>query len=274
MIMGGPPLNVGLFAALRVRTMSAQRGASTSKGESTMSTNNLRMIALGSFLTALAASSAAQAQLYYRVDTGYSKSTGADIQDKNFALDGIICGDAACNTPGKLKDVGSSIILGLGAGYRFNSNIRGDVTLAYRPSYKLDASDGSSPPVKFKADVNSLSLMANGYYDFPMAAWIPYVGAGLGFAQNKVGTISFSDSTGLAGTAPGGTKSGLAWAVMAGAGIPLPNNLTLDVGYRYIDLGKLETASGNVTVAGFGTFPYSGAAGKLRAHELTLGVRF
>ncbi len=239
-----------------------------------MTTNNLRMIAFGAFLTALAASSVVQAQVYYRLDTGYSKSVGADIKDKNFAVDGIICGDAACTTPGSLKDVGSSIILGGGVGYRFNPNMRGDVTLGYRPTYKLDASDASSPPTKFKADVKSLSLMANGYYDFPLTSWTPYLGAGLGIAQNKVGTVSISDSTGLAATAPGGTKSGLAWAFMAGAGIPLSNNLTLDVGYRFIDLGKLEIASGDVTVAGFGAFPYSGATGKLRAHELTVGVRF
>ncbi len=239
-----------------------------------MTTNNSRMMALGSFLAALAASSAAQAQLYYRVDTGYSKSTGADFKDKDLNLF-LICGDAACNTPGSLKDFGSSIILSAGAGYRFNSNVRGDVTLGYRPTYKLDQSDASSPPTKFKADVKSLSLMANGYYDFPMTGWTPYLGAGLGFAQNKIGTVSFDDGAGFKGTVPGGTKSGFAWAVTAGAGIPLPNNLTLDVGYRFIDLGKVETAAGDVIVNGtVAPPPYPGATGKLRAHELTVGVRF
>lgn len=228
------------------------------------------------FFTAFTVTGPAQGQPYYRVDSGFSKSTGADIKDKNFALDGVICGDAACNTPGKFDDIGDSIILGGGAGYRFSPNMRGDVTLAYRPTYKLDASDKFSPPGKFKASVDSLSLMANGYYDFTMTGWTPYLGAGLGFAQNKIATIYLTDSAGLSATLPGGTKSGLAVAFMAGAGIPLENRFTLDVGYRFVDLGELETASGSITVyaPASATAPYSGVTGKLKAHEFTVGVRF
>src|SRR3979490_871303 len=105
-----------------------------------MTKDSSRTSACCAFVAALAASSAVQGQMYYRVDTGYSKSTGADIKDRNIA-DGIICGDDGCNTEGSLKDVGKSLILGAGAGYRFTSNVRSDVTLGYRPGYKLDASD-------------------------------------------------------------------------------------------------------------------------------------
>jgi len=239
-----------------------------------MTRDSSRIIAFCSLLAALAASGAVQAQMYYRLDTGFSKSTGADIKDKNFVVDGNICGEPSCGTAGSLKDVRKSIVLGGGAGYRFNPSVRGDVTLAYRPGYKIDASDASDPPVKFKADVKSWSLMASGYYDFPLTAWTPYAGAGLGFAQNKSGRVSLSDSAGRADTAQGGTKTGLAFAFMVGAGIPLANKVTLDVGYRYIDLGKLEIAAGDITDIGGGRTPYSGAAGKLKAHELTVGVRF
>ena len=237
--------------------------------------NTLRTIVFCSgFLATLVAAGAAQAQVYWRVDSGFSKSLKADIKDQD-PSSFLICGDAACNTPGKLdKDVGSSIILSGGVGRRFNPNMRADVTLGFRGGYKLDDSDKSVPATRFKADVKSLALMVNGYRDFPLAAWTPYVGAGLGFAQNKVGTISFDDGAGFTGTAPGGTKTGFAFAVMAGAGIPL-GGLTLDVGYRFISLGKIESSSSDVVIGGAVVPPpYGGVTGKLKAHELTVGLRF
>jgi opacity protein-like surface antigen len=224
------------------------------------------------FFTAFAVTGPAQGQLYYRVDTGLSKSTGADIKNKDSKS--LICGNAGCNTPGALdKDVGSSIILSGGVGRRFTPNMRADVTLGYRGGYKIDDSDKDVPARHFKADVKSLALMANVYRDFPLAALTPYVGASLGFAQNKIGTISF-EQAGARGTAPGGTKTGLAIAFMAGAGYPLPGSLTLDVGYRFIDLGKIESGTGDVIVNGVVSGPYAGATGKLKAHELTVGLRF
>jgi len=228
-----------------------------------------KIVATGSF-AALLACDAAQAQVYYRVEVGYSQSTGTDLKDKDFANSGVICGDPLCNSAGSIKDVGSSYTLGAAVGYRFSPNLRADVALGYRPGYAIDATDGSG--TSFKADVKSVSLMANGYYDFPLSGWTPYVGAGLGFAQNKVDTVSFG-GPGFSGTAPGGTKSGTAYALMLGAGIPLSGRTTLDIGYRYIDLGKIEASSGTVTVNGF-AFPYAGADGKLTAHELTVGLRF
>jgi opacity protein-like surface antigen len=65
---------------------------------------------------------------------------------------------------------------------------------------------------------------------------------------------------------------------MAGVSIPQAG-WTLDLGYRYVDLGKFETGTGLFingapapTAPGFG--PYPGASGRLTAHELTVGIRF
>jgi opacity protein-like surface antigen len=54
---------------------------------------------------------------------------------------------------------------------------------------------------------------------------------------------------------------------MAGVGIPSPG-WTLDIGLRYIDMGKFET--GNTAALGI----TGGHTGKLSAYELTLGARF
>jgi len=219
---------------------------------------------------------AAQAQLYWRADLGYSSATDAHIKDKNFALDGVICGNPTCSTPAELNDVGESAVLSAGVGWRFNPNFRADVTLAYRGWYELDDSDAF--PSDFKADISSWNLMLNGYWDFTLTWGRPYVGAGVGLAVNKIDNIV--NTGGALGTAtfthPGGTKSDLAWAVMAGVGIPINPNLTLDIGYRYIDLGKIESDSGNLSCAPVACpgATYSGLSGKLRAHELMIGLRF
>jgi opacity protein-like surface antigen len=231
------------------------------------------IITLGAFAAAFAASQAVEAQVYYRGEVGYSQSFGADFKDKDPNA-GLICGDAACSTGGSLDNFGGSAILSGGIGYRFTPNLRGDVTLGYRPSYQLNASDKGVPATKFSADVTSLALMVNGYYDLPLQGWTPYVGAGLGYAQNKIGSVSFNDGAGFIGTAPGGTKSGTAWALMLGAAIPAQPGVTLDFGYRFIDLGKVESAAGDVSVSGFTVPGYGGAAGKLKANELFVGIRF
>jgi opacity protein-like surface antigen len=228
-------------------------------------------------LTALVAAAgiaagAAQAQLYWRVDSGYSWSKDAGISDKNFPLNGIICGNAACTVPGQLNDLDNSLILGAGVGYRFDPNLRGDVTLGYRGYYKLRGVDAGVPATSFSADVKSWLGLLNGYYDFPVGgSWMPYLGAGIGFARNKVDSVTGTGG-GITASVPGGTKTEFAWALMAGVSYPLNAGMTLDIGYRYLDAGRAETDFGAVSPAVFGT--YSGASGKLRAHELAVGLRF
>ena len=120
--------------------------------------------------------------------------------------------------------------------------------------------------------------MVNGYVDFPLArtkAVVPYAGAGVGYARNKIDDISNPNLPPLPpglSTLPGGTKSGMAWQVSFGVGIQLTSKVMLDVGYRYLDSGKIETDAGNVT--GFFASHYDDATGYLRAHELQVGVRF
>jgi opacity protein-like surface antigen len=238
---------------------------------------NRALLALAAGALLVSASSAVQAQLYWRADLGYSWSRNADIKDKNFPLDQGICGNAACTVPGTLKDVGDSAILGGGVGWRINPNVRVDGTLAYRGWYDLNENDAAN--TKYTADVKSWNLMANAYYDFALAWGKPYVGAGIGWARNKVDSIKATNPVvpGVTITAPGGSKSGFAWALMAGVGVPLNPTMTLDVGVRYAALGKLETNAGGLTASGLVVGPagtYSGATGHLRAWELTVGLRF
>jgi opacity protein-like surface antigen len=226
---------------------------------------------------ALLAVHAAQAEPYVRVDGGYSWSTDASIRDKDFNTDGFICADTGCTEGGELNGgVGNSGIYSIGLGWRFNPNVRIDLSGAYRGGYSL--ADRDQFPSYFNADVKSTSVMLAGYYDLPYRWVQPYVGAGVGWARNKIGAITNSGGAlaPISTERPGGTWSGMAWSVMLGVGIPLWSRLTLDIGYRYTDLGKIESRPGDVTCSPTPCpgVTYSGLTGRLRAHEVTGGLRF
>jgi opacity protein-like surface antigen len=214
-------------------------------------------------LGALAAP-AAQAQLYWRLDLGYSKANDADFKDNDFNNAGVIWADPSGTQPGILNKIDSSAMVSGGIGYRLGNGMRGDVTLAHRGAYRLN---DRTFEADYHADIASTTLMVNGYYDFTAGGVRPYVGAGIGRARNKTGELTQDFRLGFANTFSGATRNDTAVALMAGIGIPL-SGWTLDVGYRYIDLGKFETG----TEAAFGIT--SGQTGKLTAHELTFGARF
>jgi opacity protein-like surface antigen len=252
------------------------------QGAGTMK-NKLKTVVFSSFfLAALAAASAAQAQFYWRFETGSSKATEANAHDKNF--DGIsvasICGDATCSKAGELDDLGTSAILGLGLGFRLGQYFRTDLVFAARDGYRIEGQDKRAVPTHFHINVKSKSVMLNSYIDFPapQGAWRPFLGIGVGVSRNTVSEIS-GELFDLNETfsAPGGTKTSTAGAIMLGVSYPLTTTTTLELGYRFVNLGKFETSAGD-TVDRQGntvtTGTYGGLTGTLRAHEWTIGLRF
>jgi opacity protein-like surface antigen len=49
--------------------------------------------------------------------------------------------------------------------------------------------------------------------------------------------------------------------------------MTLEFGYRYVDLGELKIPAQTV-IFNPGPVEYAGAKGELKSHELTIGFRF
>ena len=201
-------------------------------------------------------------------------ATDAGIKDKNFATDTTICGNAACSVAGKLDDVGTSAVVGLAIGNRLPNNMRVELSYGYRGGFALD--DKDVPLTAFKADITSHAVLANVYWDFGASrrGMAPYLGFGLGWARNTVGTISATDTAGTISRAPGGTDSGLAWQLSAGIGWPVSPTAVFDLGYRYFSAGNIETEVGNVTQGGATVSTYQGAEGILSAHEIIAAIRF
>ena len=106
---------------------------------------------------------------------------------------------------------------------------------------------GAPPPPDRPSEPGAPALPALGTYRASISA--PSLGAGA--ARNKVGDVRFS-FPGLGATAstviPGGRETNFAWMAAAGVSLPVSSRLTLDVAYRYVDLGDVRTSAGPATI--------------------------
>jgi opacity protein-like surface antigen len=120
-----------------------------------------------------------------------------------------------------------------------------------------------SHPIKYSSEdytfnMKKYSLMGNVYFDYlTCTPWTPYVGAGIGYAWLKPvehhGDVKIFDKS----------VYNFAWQVMAGVAYDINSNWTVDLGYKYADLGRVRKNDG-------------GMVNKLtlRDHEILLGIRY
>jgi opacity protein-like surface antigen len=108
--------------------------------------------------------------------------------------------------------------------------------------------------------ISSFVFMANGYVD--LGTWYgvtPFVGAGVGVAAKRIGPVLDSGGSRIdsiaangsilnsgpfgatSGYAPVKNNTGLAWALHAGLGYDVTQNLKLELSYRYLNLGSATT---------------------------------
>ena len=146
------------------------------------------------------------------------------------------------------------------------------------------------------ASISHLVGMVNGYAD--LGHWwnfTPYVGAGVGLSYTRAnGTVSYYNMADgspydVTTTIPAGfpvnwfgpavpvghinldrsvvtRRFSFAWALMAGFAYDLTTHAKLDVGYRYINLGKVDGIASSLGTAV--------ASPNTTAHEVRLGLRY
>jgi opacity protein-like surface antigen len=176
----------------------------------------------------------------------------------------------------------SGLLFGAGLGYTFNQWFRVDVTGEYRGKTDFSAMDRYSfnPDPNFDdaeewgvneydAKKSEWLFLANAYLD--LGEWhriTPYVGAGIGASYNTISGFTdsgFNDlpgdpATPTGGFAGDGSEWQLAWALHAGLAFKATKNLTIDVGYSFLNLGDGKT----------GTFTANnGACGSTGCHYVT-----
>lgn len=150
---------------------------------------------------------------------------------------------------------------GIAFGYdfypRFNRPIRAELDVMIRDNVisgydlitskrytKNNNSYTTSSLVNNKVSLNT--FMVNTYYDFKNNSNVmPYISFGIGMANIKHKTIDNYQWVSGSGTRTGhgsaiksNTTNNLAWSVGVGAQLAISSQLSLDIGYRYLDAGS------------------------------------
>jgi opacity protein-like surface antigen len=163
---------------------------------------------------------------------------------------------------------------GGGVGYKVNSYFRLDLTGDYLgPQKTVRTFYDDDATFAVKANLRRFDALANGYID--LGNWYgftPYVGAGVGFAGVRLdGSYEFNAPLSggyLYDKVPGKTRYDFAWAAMAGVSYGITQNLLIDVGYRYLDLGTYE-------VPRYAVSPFNvGVKTDLTSHQIRAGLRY
>ena len=179
------------------------------------------------------------------------------------------------------REFDSSPLFGVGIGYQFNSWFRADVTGEYRGSANFKGLDIVTTTVpsqftdEYRATKSEWLFLANVYAD--LGTWwciTPFVGAGVGAARITIS--GFTDvNTPLLGVATGDTHSkwNFAWALHAGLAYKVNPNFTVELAYRYVNMG--DAMSGDlVTFTGVSTVFNPQEFHNITSHDVKLGVRW
>ncbi len=214
---------------------------------------------------------------YLRGDIGFTNQSVHDltnIQDVSNSVQNIGLGFDA------------SPLFGVGIGYNFNDWLRFDVTGEYRSKANFHGTQVITSTCfagcgtitdEYTASKSEWLFLANAYVD--LGTWnnlTPFVGVGIGTAR-----VTIHDLRDVCTVCPGGgvafgdtvSKWNLAWAVHAGLAYKVTKNFTVELAYRYVNLG--DAASGDLhTYLGQNNFVNPMEFKHLSSHDVKLGLRF
>jgi opacity protein-like surface antigen len=220
---------------------------------------------------------------YLRGDIGFSAERAG-----NFHEDGLI------PTPLGVQNASSGFdgagIFRVGIGYQFNSWLRADVTGEYRTpanwrSFDITNSGGTLIPEHVTVSKSEMVFLGNIYAD--LGTWwciTPFVGAGAGVAYNKLSNFSETvigafDLPTLSGNiinannfANDGSQWNFAWALHAGLAYKVTPGFTVELAYRYLNLGSAQTGA----ITGFLNNPQNTIfrIDNITSQDVTLGLRW
>lgn len=213
---------------------------------------------------------------YLRGDIGYSNQRVDE-------LDNVLYDDFDTLDEGD-RDFDGGPIFGVGVGYRFNKWFRVDVTGEHRAAVDFTGNDigvigADTFSNNYDAKKSEWLAMINAYADLGTYRGItPFVGAGVGMIRTEIAgftDIGTNSADNLVAIAYGADNSewSFAWALYAGLGFEITPNLTLELAYRYLDIGDAE--SGDL-VAFDGTNDVDNPMefNDLTSHDVRLGMRY
>ena len=170
---------------------------------------------------------------------------------------------------------------GVGVGYVWSANFRTDFTVdlhslmhANFDGSQTYTSGGTTHTLTVDDEIRLMStiLLWNGYYDIRTGtAFTPYLGGGLGFAVNQLTRASNSADTGPTGpfdVSHRVTHVDFAGAAMAGVTYDINSFVSLDVNYRFLYIGGIDT---ELRVNGISS---DVSVGSIMENQIRAGLRF
>ena len=181
------------------------------------------------------------------------------------------------------NDLGNSDLLGIGIGKYFSETFRGEISVTQRNGFKyattLTKVDGAANTTnKYKADVESLAIFVNGYFDsqpisVSKTSLTPYLGIGLGMSRNKMGSVDLIQTSDGAvfGKASSNTETEFAFKFALGALIELSDSVSMDINYQYVDLGDIKSGIGLTHSSNDMKAPFNGP--EITSNEFNVGLQ-
>jgi len=186
--------------------------------------------------------------------------------------------------------MGDAWFIGGGFGYQWNSWLRFDATAEYRAKTKFRAigsytefCPGGRCFDLYDGNHSAVVVLANAYID--LGTWMcltPFIGGGVGFAHHTVSAIHdvgfISNGTTGFGYGQGDfTESKFAWALHAGVAYNVNNNFKMELAYRYLNMGNVNTGVIDCAAAGCSTGAGPRAFYTFRemdSHDIKFGMRW
>jgi opacity protein-like surface antigen len=211
---------------------------------------------------------------------------GFTMMDK---LKGTIMNEDSAGSKSGAKDDsawGGAVAIGYDFYKRFQVPVRAELEYAAfsKVEGKISESEGTMYYAGFKQKMDIQTLFVNAYFDLKTGWYVnPYVGAGVGVAfieaKGKLDLVDNEDADdpfSLALSTGSKSNSNFAWNVGAGLGWEPLDWLTVDLGYRFVGLGTVKTATGTYQPdPGIPVFLQTkGKVTDLYMHQVALGFRF
>jgi len=214
---------------------------------------------------------------YLRGDIGFSNQR---VDRLNNALDTTLTSSVQTN------NFNTAGIFGLGVGYKVNNWFRADITGEYRGNSQFLGKDVNTFPGGVGTDTyhgtkSEWVVLGNAYVD--LGTWwciTPFIGAGVGGARVSIANFTDAGITNIGGLVSPSVAFGdnmskwnFAWAAHAGLAYKVTPSFTVELAYRYLDMGDgltgdLRTFDGTNAINNPMTFK------NITSHDLKLGVRW
>ena len=280
--MSGPMLGAVCGVPAREAVRPAVKGATW------------RSLAAAAILAVLSANCASASDFYVRGGIGVDRladGTFTDLDCASKSPDALYgCGpggDGASHRSSK-GDFGITSAVELGIGYAVSPALRLEGLVEYRPRLAFRGRSNFLAPDRrqtVEADLRTLLGMVAAHVDLPalgvpkLGPFSPTVGAGVGVVRTRVGEMEMTFPRTMT-VVPGATRTDRAWMVTAGLAAALGERTTLELAWRYSDLGEAHTGRGAGRVVWQDgsreplALDLAATRATLRSHGLRLSIRY